>query len=154
MNFKGFDLSFLFTGATGFEIFNGTRAYSENVYGDYNTTADIFGASFFLGNGLTGQPRVFDEANNVRDPNGNYSTPSSYFIEDGAYFKLKNLQLGYTLPQNLLGKVSGRVYVTGQNIFTITGYSGRDPELAGDLLSRGIDYFGRYPHIPLVFAGG
>ena len=58
--------------------------------------------------------------------------PSSYFIEDGSYFRMKNLTLGYTLPAGVLSKIgfeSARVYLQAQNLFTITKYSGIDPEV-------------------------
>jgi hypothetical protein len=59
---------------------------------------------------------------------------SDYFIENGSYVKLKNIQLGYTLPKNLSGKLklrNMRVYLQGQDLFTITKYSGADPEALG-----------------------
>ena len=67
---------------------------------------------------------------------------STRFIENGAYFRLKNLQIGYTFPKRWTEKFYCnrlRVYMTASNLFTITGYSGYDPEVGG-----GIDY-GNYP---------
>lgn len=148
--YKGFDLSLLFQGAGGMDIYNATKAYTQHIYGDYNTTKDIFGNSFFGNNGLTNQPRsgYFDENNTyVRDANGNYQNISSYYVEKGDYLKLKNLSFGYTLPKSVLQKAkmeNARIYMSAQNLFTITGYSGIDPEIAGDVRERGLDRISRY----------
>ena len=67
---------------------------------------------------------------------------SDRFLESGNYFRLKNLQLGYTLPRSVLGSkglTNCRLYVQCSNVFTITNYSGFDPEVSG-----GVDY-GNYP---------
>ncbi len=72
----------------------------------------------------------------------------SDLVEDGSFLRLQSLTLGYTLPTGLVpGTDQARVYVTGQNVFTITGYSGFDPEvnsLGGDPRTRGVD-IGAYP---------
>ncbi|MCK4701265.1 MAG: SusC/RagA family TonB-linked outer membrane protein, partial [Bacteroidales bacterium] len=65
----------------------------------------------------------------------NFSTntvSNSYFIEDGSYLRLKSLQIGYTFPNSILGNVfsNARIYVQGINLFTMTQYTGLDPELA------------------------
>jgi hypothetical protein len=60
------------------------------------------------------------------------NVPNSYFVEDGSFLKMKNLQLGYTLPGALaqrIGAGSLRIYAQAENVFTITGYSGLDPEI-------------------------
>ena len=64
----------------------------------------------------------------------NESRGSTYFIEDGSFIKLKNIQLGYTLPENIrkfLMLKSARIYVAASNIFTLTKYTGLDPEALG-----------------------
>lgn len=69
------------------------------------------------------------------------STSNNYYVEDGSYLRAKTLQLGYTLPKSLTNKIklsNVRVYVQGQNLFTVTGYKGSDPDLS--LISR--DPFG------------
>ncbi|NKQ99740.1 hypothetical protein GUJ74_25395, partial len=69
------------------------------------------------------------------DPNGNFSTVSDFFIESGSYMRVKNLTLGYTLPSNISKKArlnSVRLYMTANNFFTITRYSGFDPEIGMD----------------------
>ena len=67
------------------------------------------------------------------------------YIQDGSYVRIKNIQLGYSLPKSVLSKLSIeklRIYVTGQNLFTFTKYKGYDPELGGYTgynTDRGID---------------
>jgi hypothetical protein len=79
--------------------------------------------------------------------------PSTYYLENGSYFRLKNIQLVYNLPKALFTKIgfgSARVYVQGQNLFTITNYSGMDPEInlrsytSGNDRQIGVDG-GNYP---------
>jgi len=88
----------------------------------------------------------------------NFSTNTqvtSYYIENGSYARLKNLQLGYTLPSSLLSKVSIkslRVYIQTVNLFTVTKYSGLDPELGGDDRAFGSDT-GNYPLVKQVIFG-
>ncbi len=80
---------------------------------------------------------------------------SSYLIEDGSFIKLKNLQLGYNIPETVLSRVnigSIRVYLQGINLFTITKYSGLDPELGGNDTSFGVDG-GNYPLVKQYLIG-
>ena len=95
----------------------------------------------------------------------NNKTPSSRFLEDGSYVRLKNLQLGYTIPQKIISKwniKSLRIYFTGQNLWTSTNYSGLDPEMhtsdnlngekyRGDV-AAGIDW-GTYPSAKSYIVG-
>ena len=92
--------------------------------------------------------------------NGTYSRITDKYVEDGSYLRLKNVSLSYNLPQSLIGKqkvIRGiRATVGAQNVATITGYSGFDPEV-GAYVGRdastsnqaiGLDY-GRYPLTPI-----
>ena len=174
LNYKRFDVAMLFNGVAGVQIFNGAKAYEEFPYGDGNTTSKVFGASFLGSNGLTNQPRVGitnPTSAFTQDPNGNYTTVNSYFVESGAYVKLKNLQVGYTLSNPLFAKAgisSARIFFMANNLFTITKYSGLDPELgsaysqaaASGLIStsvgvttRGIDLVPQYPQTRIFSAG-
>jgi len=151
LDWKGFDLAMLWNGVAGVDLFNGVKAYASYPFADGNTTSKVFGASFLGNNQVTDQPRIDNN-----DPNGNYSRSSSYFVESGAYLKLKNLQLGYTFSDEWLRKVSiksARIYVMGNNLFTITKYSGIDPELAGSITARGIDAVWQYPHSRIYSVG-
>ena len=160
-SWKGFDITALFQAATGFEIYNGVKQYTQNFGNDGNTTLDIYKNSFFGDNGLTDQPRCgyIDETGAwIGDPSANFSTISSFWVEKGDYLKLKNLVVGYSIPlpskwRNVITKA--RVYFSAQNLFTITKYSGIDPEIAGtstaisnnagtSMTARGVDTYNRY----------
>ena len=158
---RGFDLSAVFQGAAGFQIYNAVKAYTQTFATDGNTTMDIYKCSFFGDNGLTDQPRcgmISDSGAWVGDPSKNYSTINSFWVEDGDYLKCKNLVLGYTLPENITRKAyiqKLRVYFSASNLFTITKYSGIDPEIGGtstqasnlagtSMTARGVDTYNRY----------
>lgn len=134
--YKDFDLTMFFQGVAGNEIFNQMKY---TYYFDYsnNCVTDVLNA-WSETNKNTNIP-IMKTANT----NGGNSLPSEFYIEDGAYFRCKNLQIGYTLPKKVLDKLSFtnlRFYVGVQNLFTITGYSGYDPEVSSNVLfSRGID---------------
>lgn len=145
-NYKGWDLSMFFQGAFGQKIFSQVNYDIEGYYRGFNVTKRYYD-QHWTGEGTSNtQPRASwtAKSNNVR--------PSSRFLEDGSYFRLKNVQLGYTfkLPENW--KISHlRLYAAATNLFTITGYSGLDPEMTvstnsaaeGDR-ANGIDW-GTYP---------
>ena len=85
----------------------------------------------------------------------NFRSRSNYFLEDGSFFRVRTLSLGYTFPSELFNnKVDRmRLYVTGQNLFTVTDYEGYDPEVGGNGVStRGIDK-GSYPVSRMVMVG-
>jgi TonB-linked SusC/RagA family outer membrane protein len=161
LGWKGLELTALFQGIQGVDVYNGNKYFTEYLYGDYNTTKDIFNASFFNGNGLTNSPRVGATSATgtfARDPNSNYGRISSYFVEDGSFLKLRNLQLGYTIPSTLTKalKISDlKIYVQGQNLLTFTKYSGLDPEVLGrnGTTARGIDTIFSYPRNMLLSMG-
>lgn len=135
-SYKNFDLSIFFQGALGNQVWNGVRASHESMNSTYNqltTTLERWtgeGSSYSM-------PRAI-----YADPNNN-SRASTRWLEDGAYAKLKNLTFGYTLPEKWIRKAKMkalRLYVSLDNLCTITNYSGLDPE-AG---LSGLDY-GVYP---------
>jgi hypothetical protein len=87
------------------------------------------------------------------DPNKNFSSPSSFYLTSASYFRIKTLQIGYTLPRNLVEKIGLqklRIYISGNNLFTFTAYTGFDPEIGGG--SYGIDR-GVYPQAKSFLAG-
>jgi hypothetical protein len=134
-NYKGFDAAFLFNGVAGVDLFNGVKAYEMRPFSDGNTSPKVWGASFLAGNGITDQPRLGVVNTNGSfnlDPNGNYSSVNSYFVEKGDYLKLKNLQIGYTFTGGFMQKAkirSLRLFVMGNNLFTITNYNGLFPDI-------------------------
>lgn len=90
------------------------------------------------------------------DLNQNFSRFSDFYVEDGSFVRLKNIQLGYSLPQPVLeriGLTKCRFYVSGQNILTITGYDGVEPEVSGDnVLNFGFSGW-TYPVLPTYLLG-
>ena len=166
LNYKGFDVSMLFNGVAGVDIYNAVTPYASSIYDGGNVTAKVFKTSFLGSNGLTATPRigVTDAAGGYTvDPNHNYSYANSFFVENGSYLKLKNLQVGYNFANRLLNKAkitNARLYLMANNVFTITKYSGIDPELGSiDLntnkgtTSRGIDGVNRYPNTRIYSMG-
>jgi TonB-dependent starch-binding outer membrane protein SusC len=145
---KLIDLSIQFQGVQGVDVFNANKAYSRNFFGDNNTTTDIFEA-------WTPERHTQHPRNIASDPNGNWGKPSSYFVEDGSYLKLRNVQLGVNIPSKILDRVNikrVRIYMNANNLLTITKYSGLDPEVAGSNTGRGVD-FGYYPQLRTYGAG-
>lgn len=145
-----FDLSVNMRGAFGFQILNFSRMYYENP-------------TITLYNGLRS---AYDAPYGRLDANGNpirLNYPQayiSYYVEDGDYWKIDNATLGYTLDPNMLGRLGGavssaRVYVTGRNLLTLTGYKGLDPEVAfaGDPFTAGNDSRDQYPTTRAFTAG-
>lgn len=164
--YQGFDLAALFNGVAGVQLFNGVKSYEQYPFADGNTTKQIFGDSFFGSNGLTSQPRVgiVENGGFVLDPNQNYTSVNSYFVESGAYLKLKNLQLGYTFTGAILQRLSVktlRLFAMANNVFTITKYKGLDPELGSAFTTggtvnpttQGIDAVTNYPQARIYSAG-
>lgn len=144
LTYQGFDLVIFGQGAGGNQIYNGLRRLDIPT-ANYTTQA----LNRWTGPGTSNTfPRL---SNN--DLNGNFSNPSSFYLEDGDYFRIKVLQLGYTLPASIMNKVrlqKLRVYVSGNNLLTITKYTGYDPEIGGG--SYGIDR-GFYPQARSFTAG-
>lgn len=96
-------------------------------------------------NASSNYPRLSDS-----DPNGNFINPSNFQLQNGAYFRIKTLQIGYSLKNDWLKAIDvsrARVYVGANNLATITGYKGYDPEISG-----GVDY-GIYPQARTFMVG-
>ncbi len=139
LDYKGFDLSAIFAAQIGHEIF---RAYerSDVTFTNYQ---DFWLDRWTPENPSSEYPRLI-----TTDPNNN-QRPSDFYLEDGTFFRLRNLQVGYSLPTDLLEKVKikeMRIYMTANNLFTFTNYSGFDPDIGtnGWILDTGIDK-GFYP---------
>ncbi|MGC4233409.1 MAG: TonB-dependent receptor [Niabella sp.] len=137
-SYKNIDLNMQWNGAYGHKVFNGNAAYAYAV----KTHRDLVYA-YTRDNPNTNIPRNADGLNH-----NNVRTRSNYFLEDGSYIRLRNLQIGYSLPKALLSgmKITNlRFYVAAQNAITITRYTGYDPEVGNDgLLNKGVDS-GTYP---------
>ena len=137
--YKDFDFSMLFSGALGGKIADVTRRLDCR----YVNLPEEF-MDRWHGEGTSNSMPRFTYPNN--DPNNNWTNFSDLYIHNGNYARIKNIQLGYTLPANLTNRffVSRlRLYVAAENLLTLTSYKGLDPELANDALP-GIDR-GYYP---------
>ncbi len=143
-SYKGFDFYMLGTGVTGNQIFNGLRRFDLPTA---NYTTDILNR--WRGEGTSNtMPRL-----TTQDDNKNYSRVSSIFLQDGTYFRIKVLQVGYTFKSDLTKKVGldkVRFYLMANNLLTLTKYKGYDPEIGGG--SYGVDR-GFYPQARSFFAG-
>ena len=127
-NYMGFDFSIFFQGVGDMNIFNSVRSNMENMRGGNNQRTSILNRWNGEGSSTT-MPRATES-----DPNNN-NRYSDRWIESGAYMRIKNLQLGYTIPAQKLRAVtrqfiaSARLYLGIQNLATFTKYSGYDPEV-------------------------
>lgn len=124
--FKGLELNFFFQFATGFQIWNNNLVFAEGLNSVFAPTQNAWENRWQNEGDQTNVPRLVRN-----DPNGN-RRDSDRFAEDGDYIRLKTLTLSYNLPKTLLGD-SGisnvKVYATGYNLWTATGYSWFDPEV-------------------------
>ena len=148
-SWKNFDFLAQFYGTFGNDIYNLNKDRYFGTDGQ-NVIAGTYEKAWRPDNTNTDVPRL-----SVNDANGNHNKPSTFFVENGSYMRLKLLQIGYTLPKNVLGpKMTARISLSAQNLFTITGYSGMDPETAamGSVTEAGIDWTG-YPN-PRTFLLG
>ncbi|WP_299555304.1 TonB-dependent receptor [Seonamhaeicola sp.] len=123
--YKNFDLNLFFNGVQGNEILNGKKFQGQiHYFGNYFANAAEVAWSPSNPNATAPRLTINDLANNRR--------MSSFYVEDGSYFRLKNLNIGYTFPDDLMSKIGInrlRLYASMENVFTITNYSGYYPEV-------------------------
>ncbi|SEK57563.1 TonB-linked outer membrane protein, SusC/RagA family [Parapedobacter koreensis] len=141
--YKNFDISMFFNGSQGNDLYEATRYFTD--FSTFDGSASV---------------RMLDTWS-PSNPSGTIHSPyrgasdfelasSSYYVQDGSFFRMKNLQIGYTFPAGKLfqGKIRNlRLYVSGTNLFTITDYTGLDPEVSqtnSTFSALGVD-FGVYP---------
>lgn len=134
--YRKFDMSMFFQGVEGVDKYNDAKQITDYDSRPFNKTTAVLGS--WNGPGSTNRiPRA------TFNDNGS-SKKSSIFVEDASYVRLKNLEIGYTLGalgvMSKIGVQNVRVYVSGQNLWTRTDYTGLDPE-STDILDRGT-----YPH--------
>ena len=126
ISYKGFDFNIFMYWSYGNELFNTVKVFTETPYEQTNMS------SYMLTDAWRPDNTTATIAQLGGDRQNNYSRSSDRFIEDGSFLRFKNISLGYTIPENVSRKVNIeklRFYVALQNYFTITKYSGRDPEL-------------------------
>jgi len=137
LTYKNFDISMLFNGVSGNEILNG----------------NLLVESYAAGTGNNIRPEAYHDAWSATNPTGAYprigsltatNVPTDRLIEDGSYFRLNNVTIGYNVPMQQKSFINSiRLYASGSNLFTITNYSGYDPELTsfmGDGTILGVDW--------------
>ena len=144
--YKGFDLVVFGQGVSGNKIFQQVRRL------------DIVGANYlnramgrWTGPGTSNTFARLDDS----DPNNNFANPSNFYLENGAYFRIKTLQIGYTLPKALMSHAQierCRIYISGNNLLTLTKYNGFDPEIGGTQDIYSIDR-GVYPQARSYMVG-
>lgn len=138
-SYKGFDLMLFFQGVTRWDVYNNmyerliNNSYS-NFPADYNPYYDGEGTD----------PRAVFGWNHFS------KLPSTQYLENGAYFRLKNLQIGYNIPIKKTNTF--RVFFSGQNLFTFTKYRGLDPEFFGPMFAPGSDPAG-FPNLRTLSLG-
>ena len=148
-SFKGFDLNIFLQGSQGNDVYNLNRYYLEGGLAAASNAGTIALNRWTPTNTNTTIPRAV-----FNDPNQN-NRISSHYIEDGSYMRIKLLTLGYSLPASMLTTIHSqriRVYVSAQNLLTVTKYTGFDPELGNQGNSFGVDR-GIYPQARVFLAG-
>lgn len=139
--YAGFDLSLFLQGSQGNDVMNILRYDTESGTGYYNAPRG------FLNKSWSG-PGSTDRYHKISQTQGINNSVSDYFVEDGSYLRIKNLQLGYSFQGQFMQKLKIeklRLFIGAQNLVTITGYSGLDPEIgSADPKLTGIDQ-GYYP---------
>ena len=159
VGYKNFELTMFLQGVSGNVLFNRSRQWTDRFDDVQNVRSDV---TFWTGPGTsTTTPKPIRN-----DPTLNPAFNTDRWVESGAYARLRTMQLAYTFPSVLLTRMrmsSARVYVQAQNLFTITKYSGYNPDVIGDVgdpnaqnrgnyIGRGIDQ-GNYP-VPRVVSVG
>ncbi|UGU14507.1 TonB-dependent receptor [Sinomicrobium kalidii] len=150
--YKNFDFNLFVSGATGQDVFNTLLVDTEGMLRLFNAGTQVLDR--WTGEGTSNSiPRAAGATLNTR--------ASDRYVEDGSYARLRNITLGYTLPREVLGGYFSkfRIYLSGQNLVTLTGYSGYDPEVGAYTVVNptsnfevGIDR-GNYPQPKSLFLG-
>lgn len=148
LSWKGFDLSFFIEGTQGNDIFNVNATQTIDLGFALNEPADEFTNHWTSTNTKAKYPKI------TKSITGNIS---NRYVENGSYLRFRNIQLGWTLPGKLLPWTRNiQVYVSGQNLITVTKYSWYDPEInslgSGNSINQGIDYYG-YPTAKTITFG-
>jgi TonB-linked SusC/RagA family outer membrane protein len=146
-SFKNFTLGMQWYGVTGNKIFNAARWWMERFDDNSNYTTGI---KPWTGEGTSNSmPRLVSNPLNANEI-------TDRWLENGSYLRLRNLELGYSIPATFSGRIglnSTRVYVSGQNLITFTKYSGLDPDIANNnILLRGWDA-GIFPQLRVLSGG-
>jgi TonB-linked SusC/RagA family outer membrane protein len=155
INYKNFDLNLVFAGVAGLKLLNETRNFTHFTGGTVMNASPDYLNRWRQPGDVAPYPRAGQD----------YSTnllPSDFYIENGAFLRLRNITLGYTIPKNVIQSITSNVlsgvrfYIASENLLTITKYKGFDPEVSTQnndyIFNRGIDN-GQYPQ-PRAFLFG
>ncbi len=156
VNYKNFELGLSFYGSYGNDILNFVKVELENLgqFGNTNAYTNV-SREYYNNRWTPDNPSNTYARAVVEDVNKN-NRVSDYYVEDGSYLRLRNIQLAYNIPGGALDVVgfsNAKIYISGQNLLTFTGYSGLDPEIGtvadvngrAGVQTRGVD-FGAYPN--------
>ncbi len=149
--FKNFDLNIFFEGSYGNEVFNESKFRLEGgiLYSYMNVSKD-----FYYNHWAPDHPS--NTYGDYADLNSTSYLASDYYVEDASYLRLRSLSLGYNFPAKILSSlnlVRARIYITGNNLYTWTNYSGYDPEVnSGNILLSGVDHIS-YPRARIIIFG-
>ena len=152
-SYKQFNINIQFIGVFGNKIYDDVR-HQLDSYEFANFRSDI--NPWSPSNKNTSDPRL--AVDNPDDPEIaiNNIGNTDRWLESGSYFRLRNVELGYTFSSALLKRISfssAKIFISGQNLFTITKYKGLDPDISnGDILQRGFDA-GFWPSSRIYSAG-
>ena len=152
VDYKNWNVNAFINGSFGNEIFNYVKIFTH--FRQFFSNVD---REYYLNNGKNGTPKL-----NASDAGSRQA--STYYVEDGSYVRLGQLQIGYNLPKataKKFGMSNLKLYVQGQNLFTITKYSGLDPALSNANIGDGRNLndiwmgfdIGQYPSNKLVSFG-
>jgi len=152
-SYKNLDLRVFFQGVQGNDVYSVTQRFVQNIWGTVNSSRAVLNrwrSPENPGNGTIPKASMYESGQNDQN--------SNRFIQDGSYLRIRNVTLGYTLPENLLNRFNlsnARVYASVQNLYTFTDYEGYNPEIntqGGDPLRPGTDNLG-YP-VPRTYSVG
>lgn len=147
-----FSLNVQFIGVFGYTVYNDVRR-SLDSYQNTNFRADI--NPWSSTNTNTNDPRIGLESGDQGIISNNFSYTDRW-LENASYVRLRNVEVGYTFPKPILSKINlrnARLYVSGQNLFTVTRYSGLDPDVTGaNIQERGVDN-GHWPSPRVISVG-
>ena len=146
-----FSMNMQFVGVFGYTIYNDVRRILDS-YQNTNFRSDI--SPWNENNTDTGDPRIGLATDQGIDQNNRGNTDR--WLESGSYLRMRNIEIGYNFPEEQFGNwgiTNARIFISGQNLFTITGYDGLDPDIVGNtdpnngqarILERGVD-LGNWP---------
>jgi len=152
-SFRNFTFSMQWYGVFGRQLYNRARWWTDRFDENANYRRGI--SPWTPDNRNTDFPRI-GFGNSDRGIQDNALPQTDRWLEDGSYVRLRNIQIGYTLPETLLSRIgvkSASVYVSGQNLLTFTPYTGLDPDVVGaNIFERGLDN-GQYPSLRIYSLG-